>query len=50
LDLRSMIACLKRVRYVSTIVFQQLDSKLLTFFNVNNPRDLKRAERMLKRL
>lgn len=50
LDLRSMIACLKRVRYVSTMVLQQLDSKLLTFFNVNNPGDLKRAERMLKRL
>ncbi len=48
LDLRSMIACLKGVRYVSTMVLQQLDSRLLTFFNVNNPGDLERAERMLK--
>jgi len=50
LDLRSMIASLKGVRYVSTMVLQQLDSKLLTFFNVNNPGDLERAEGMLKRL
>lgn len=50
LDLRSMIACLRGVRYVSTMVLQQLDSKLLTFFNVNNLGDLRRAEFMLKRL
>jgi molybdopterin-guanine dinucleotide biosynthesis protein A len=50
LDLRSMIACLKGVRYVSTMVLQQLDSKLLTFFNVNNLGDLRRAESMLERL
>jgi len=50
LDLRSMIACLRGVRYVSTMVLQQLDPKLLTFFNVNNPWDLRKAESMLKRL
>jgi len=50
LDLRSMIACLRGVRYVSTMVLQQLDPKLLTFFNVNNPGDLRRAESTLKRL
>jgi molybdopterin-guanine dinucleotide biosynthesis protein A len=50
LDLRSMIACLRGVRYVSTMVLQQLDPKLLTFFNVNNLGDLGRAESMLKRL
>jgi len=50
LDLRSMIACLRGVRYVSTMVLQQLDPKLLTFFNVNNLGDLRRAEFMLKRL
>jgi len=48
LDLRSMIACLRGVRYVSTLVFRQLDPKLLTFFNVNNPEDLRRAESMLR--
>ena len=50
LDLQSMIASLKGVRYVSTMVLQQLDPKLLTFFNVNNPEDLRRAEQMMKHL
>ena len=50
LDLRSMIASLRNVRYVSTMVLQQLDSELLTFFNVNDCRDLKRAESILTRL
>jgi len=50
LDLRSMIACLTGVRYVSTMVLQQLDPKLLTFFNVNSPTELRRAESMLKSL
>lgn len=49
LSLRSMIASLKGVRYVSTLVIQQLDPKLLTFFNINNLRDLRRAESMIKR-
>jgi len=48
LDLRSMIANLRGVRYVSTLVLQQIDPKLMTFFNVNTPEDLKRAESMLK--
>jgi molybdopterin-guanine dinucleotide biosynthesis protein A len=50
LDLRSMIASLRNVRYVSTMVLQQLDPQLLTFLNVNDRRDLKRAESILKRL
>jgi len=48
-DLSSMINYLCGVRYVSTLVLQQLDSKLLTFFNVNSVEDLKRAESMLRR-
>ena len=48
LDLRSMIANLRGVRYVSTLVLQQVDPKLMSFFNVNTPEDLKRAESMLK--
>ena len=48
LGLRSMIASLKGVRYVSTMILQQLDPELLTFFNVNNPRDLRKAESILK--
>jgi len=49
LDLRSMIANLKGVRYVSTLVLQRMDAKLLTFFNINALEDLKRAESLLKR-
>jgi len=48
-DLLSMINYLYGVRYVSTLVLQQLDHKLLTFFNVNTFADLKRAESMLRR-
>jgi len=48
LDLRSMISYLRGVRYVSTLVLQQVDPRLLTFFNINTPEDLKRAESMLR--
>jgi molybdopterin-guanine dinucleotide biosynthesis protein A len=48
LDMRSMVDRLRGVRYVSTLVLQQLDPKLKTFFNINSPLDLKRAERILK--
>jgi molybdopterin-guanine dinucleotide biosynthesis protein A len=48
-DLLSMINHLNGVRYVSTLVLQQIDPKLLTFFNVNTAADLKRAESMLRR-
>jgi len=48
-DLASMIARLHRVRYLSTLVVRQLDPELLTFFNVNTPMDLKRAESVVGR-
>jgi molybdopterin-guanine dinucleotide biosynthesis protein A len=48
LDLRSMISRSNGVRYVSTVVLRQMDPKLLTFFNINTPKDLKRAESLLK--
>lgn len=48
LDLQSMIARLRGVRYVSTMVLRQMDSKLLTFFNINTLGDLERAESLLK--
>jgi len=48
-DLLSMINYLHGVRYVSTLVLQQLDLKLLTFFNVNTPEDLKKAESMFRK-
>jgi molybdopterin-guanine dinucleotide biosynthesis protein A len=49
LNMRSMVDRLHGVRYVSTLVLQQLDPELRTFFNINTPLDLKRAESMLKR-
>jgi len=48
MDLQSMVALLRGVRYVSTMVLQQFDPKLLTFFNVNAPSDLRKAESILK--
>jgi len=48
LDLRSMISHLRGVRYISTLVLQEMDPRLLTFFNINTPEDLKRAESMLR--
>ncbi len=47
LDMRSMIERLQRIRYISTLVLQQLDSELKMFFNINTPLDLKKAELML---
>jgi molybdopterin-guanine dinucleotide biosynthesis protein A len=43
-----MIDRLHGVRYVSTLVLEQIDPELKTFFNVNNPIDLKKAEIMLR--
>jgi len=48
MNMRSMIANLRGVRYVSTMVLEQLEPDLLTFFNVNTPQDLKKAESILK--
>jgi len=43
-----MIDNLRGVRYVSTMVLEQLEPDLLTFFNVNTPQDLKKADSLLK--
>ena len=48
MNMRSMIDNLRGVRYVSTMVLEQLEPDLLTFFNVNTPQDLKKAEFILK--
>lgn len=50
MNLRSMTERLAGVRYVSTLVLQQLDPTLRTFFNVNTPSDLRKAEQIVKRL
>jgi len=48
LNLASMIDNISGVRYISTLVLQQFDPKLLTFFNVNTPAEFKKAELLLK--
>jgi len=48
LNLQTMVDKLQKVRYVSTLVLEQLDPRLRTFFNVNTVLDLKKAEVMLK--
>jgi molybdopterin-guanine dinucleotide biosynthesis protein A len=49
-NLQAMMDTLRSIRYVSTLVLEQLDPELRTFFNINTPVDLKRAELMLKHL
>jgi len=46
--MRSMISLLHGVRYISTIVLREINSDLLTFFNVNTLIDLKRAKSIIK--
>jgi molybdopterin-guanine dinucleotide biosynthesis protein A len=49
LNMQAMLDRLQCIRYVSTLVLEQLDPELKTFFNINTPLDLKRAEQMLSR-
>lgn len=49
LDMKAMLNSLQCVRYVSTLVLEQLDAGLKTFFNINTPLDLKKAELLLNR-
>ena len=48
LDMQAMVERLCGVRYVSTMVIEQLDPDLKTFFYVNTPLDLKKAVVMFK--
>lgn len=50
LNMNSMITYLKEIQYVSTLVLKQIDPRLITFFNVNTPRDLRKAENILQDL
>jgi len=43
LEVKAMVEKLRGVRYVSTLVIEQLDPDLRTFFNINTPLDLKKA-------
>lgn len=47
-DAGDIITNLRFVRYISTLVLEQLDTKLLTFFRVNTQLDLRRAETLIK--
>jgi molybdopterin-guanine dinucleotide biosynthesis protein A len=49
LNMQSLVDRLRSVRYISTLVLQQLDPEFKTFFNINTPLDLKKAELMFKR-
>lgn len=49
LNLQAMIDKLRNIRYVSTLVLQQLDPELKTFFNVNTPLDLRKAEYLISK-
>ena len=48
LDMRSMIEKMRGVRYISTLVIEQVDPELQTFFNINTLIDLKSAEKDLR--
>jgi len=48
-DMLAMIARLRRIRYVSTLVLQQYDERLTTFFNINTIEDWRKAESTLKK-
>jgi molybdenum cofactor guanylyltransferase len=46
-DLQTLVEKLRGVRYLSTMVIEQIDPELRSFFSVNGPVDLKRAAVML---
>ena len=48
-DMLAMVAHLRGIRYVSTLVLQQYDEKLTTFHNINTVEDWRKAESMLKK-
>lgn len=47
IDLLSMISKMQKVRYVSTLVIEQIDPGLKGFFNINTELDLKKAASMI---
>jgi len=47
-EVEAMVSKLRGVRYMSTMVIEQLDPDLKTFFIVNTPLDLKKAAVMFK--
>lgn len=49
MDMRSMITYLKKVHYVSTLSLRKTDPSLITFFNINSPEDMRRAEDLIQK-
>jgi molybdopterin-guanine dinucleotide biosynthesis protein A len=47
-DMHTLVEKLRGVRYLSTLVIEQLDPDLKTFVNVNSPVDLGRAQALSK--
>jgi molybdenum cofactor guanylyltransferase len=47
-DLQDMISKLRGIRYISTMVIEQLDPDLKTFFTIYTPLDMRKAVVMLK--
>jgi molybdopterin-guanine dinucleotide biosynthesis protein A len=47
-DLQTLVEKLRGVRFLSTMVIEQIDPELRSFFSVNGPVDLKRAAVMLQ--
>jgi molybdopterin-guanine dinucleotide biosynthesis protein A len=48
LDMEAMVCKMRGVRYLSTLVIEQLDPDFRTFFTINTPLDLKKAMIMTK--
>ena len=48
LEMEAMVSKMQGVRYLSTLVIEQLDPDFRTFFKINTPLDLKKAMSMTK--
>ncbi len=48
LEVEAMVSKMQGVRYLSTLVIEQLDPDFRTFFKINTPLDLKKAMTMTK--
>ena len=48
LEMEAMVSKMQGVRYISTLVIEQLDPDFRTFFKINTPLDLKKALTMKK--
>ena len=48
LNIEEMVCKMRGVRYISTLVIEQLDPDFRTFFTINTPLDLKKATIMIK--